>query len=98
MRGPKRIMLPVNDDHGLEGRLTVAIALARQVGGSLQCIVVDALVGEFPLADLVAVSPMIESTGGTMVEPVAKILLLRGPPPLFIAPVASPLSIVQALR
>ncbi|QLC24456.1 universal stress protein [Parasphingopyxis algicola] len=48
--------------------------------------VVDALVGEAPLADLIAVSPMTESGGPAVSEPVAEPLLLRSPTPLLIAP------------
>ncbi len=138
--GPKRIMLPVHDDHGLESRLTAATALARSFNGALVCVyahtapsagqaisasgmarlaedeqrearqirqiiearmadydvewewhehrgnVVDALVEEAPLADIVVISPMRESSGGAMVEPIAETLLLRCPTPILIVP------------
>ncbi|MGP1283492.1 MAG: universal stress protein [Parasphingopyxis sp.] len=48
--------------------------------------VVDALVGEAPLADLVLVSPMTEGSGPAVSEPIAEPLLLRSPTPLLIAP------------
>ncbi|MEM8694474.1 MAG: universal stress protein [Pseudomonadota bacterium] len=38
MTGPKRILLPVQTDDGLESRLNVAIALAGRFGGSVQCL------------------------------------------------------------
>lgn len=140
MTGPKRVMVPAHNDRGLEGRLTVATALAQHFGGSLQCIyahappgagqaisaggmkrlsaeedreairlrrmiesrlaeteiewdwhhhhgnIADAVIEMSPMADLVVVSPMIESGGGTRVEPIVETLLLRAAAPLIVAP------------
>ena len=48
--------------------------------------IVDAIIEHAPMADLIVASPMIESGGGSMVEPIAELLLLRAPAPLMIAP------------